>query len=234
MYNTSSQQFQTILIQKPVCNALSNTLLQDFHASLLCTSLQHPSTALFYKTSIQNFSPTLLTKSTTLFPVLLPNISYNTSLQPSSPTPLYSRLQHFSVTRLYWLYNTLLQHLYMTLFSNTPLWHPSATLLYNTPLLLSSPALLYTTRPQHSPLQNCSSTPFSINHICPMLLYNIPKHFSTRLFSNTSLQHSSPTLLRNTFLHEFSTLPFGTILFGNTSLQRLYSTLLSKSSQTIN
>ena len=82
-----------------------------------------------------------------------------------------------------------------------------------------------------------SSTPFSINHMCPTLPYNILlKDFSTTLFSNTcntllqhfstitpfanpsiqlffsTIQHPSPTLL-NSLRHFFST------LFSPTSLQ---------------
>ena len=54
-------------------------------------------------------------------------------------------------------------------------------------------------------LHDSSSTPFSMNHMCPTLPYNILlKDFSTTLFSNTYntlLQHfsTSPTLLYNIF-----------------------------------
>ena len=61
-------------------------------------------------------------------------------------------------------------------------------------------------------LHDSSSTPFSINHMCPTLPYNLLlKGFSTTLFSNTYntlLQHfsTSPTLLYNMFFQLYNTL----------------------------
>ena len=136
---------------------LSNILLQD---SSPTPFVQHSSPTLVSKTSVHRFATTLFSTSTTLFS--------DTSLQSFATTlfsttlfspALFSNTSlQGSLSRL--LYNTLLQLISTTLFSNCSLQHSSPTisprLLYNTLLqhipTTSSPTLLYNSSTE------CSST----------------------------------------------------------------------------
>ena len=99
--------------------------------------------------------------------------------------------------------NICLQHLSTTIFSSTCLQHSSTPLLlpffYNTSPQQSSPTL-----PTLFP--NTSLSLLRFRHVPTTLLH------STTLFSNTSLQHSSPTLLySNLAQHFYTKLPFTTL-----------------------
>ena len=136
----------------------------------------------------------------------------NTSLQHSSPTILH---------------NTLLQHFIATFFCET--------LVSNTSLHPISPTLLHTlpsnTSLQHSSasfFQNFSTTLLghltntSLQHSSPTLLCKIlPQHFSTTLFSNTSLRHFSVKHLSPT--RPYITFPQH---FSNNTLMQHFSTTL--------
>ena len=108
--------------------------------------------------------------------------------------------------------------------------HLSTTLFSNTSLLQNSfPTLLYKTLFQHFSTKLFSNT--SLQNSFPTLLYKtLPQHFSTRLFCNTSPQDSSATLLHKTLLQHFSP-----TLFSNTFIQLSFqiSTSLFSSTPTV-
>ena len=201
---------------------------------LLCTSLQHPSTApstrLQSKISLQHFSLNLQHffqySSQHFLQHFSPALISNAPLL-SSPTLLCNTslltLQHSSPTLVY---DTFLQYSSMTPFCYTSLQHSSPSLLSSTSLHNSAPTLPSAKLFSNTFLNQSHLSNASLQHSQTLLNKTLLQHFATTLFSNASPQHFSTWIL-------YTSLRYNTLRqhFSTTSL---YSTLLSKSSQTIN
>ena len=199
-------------------------LTKHFSSTLLPnTCLQHSS---------QRFSRTLL--DNTLLQHFSTTLFSDTSLQHPSPTHRYGTLLSGA-----FLYNTLLHHFSTTLSSNTSLIlvlnsslpHSSAIFLHSSTVLqhISTRKFLYSILLQHistalfcdislqhffpTHLQQSSPTNTFLQQFSPTFLYT--------LFSQISLQHSSPKLLQRLC----ATLVLFTTLLYSTLLQHFSTTL---------